>query len=309
MRRVVDLLTGLKKARLRSNFAFWIGKEKYPDSAARSSPALRVPTTHTFGAWRMDGARVAGRPYREILFDHGALKSDYDRYRGSKRTSGPKLRRTMSDARSVGLDRFVFAYLGVHDAYYARSGTVDVPAFGVFIKRVGEKFPQCHTTRRDLNSREAERPPDREFLLPEHGRHWAGLQATHDPRHFGDFWHYWGSKKYLRRASYAQDAWTWKVEFHFHRRVEVANFDALMWPYELLARSSGKKRRAIIEEPGLRELQARYPSCPVVLYQWSGSTPTICLIRASEATARFLLATGKYPDTDKDADALKSHAP
>ena len=293
---MIDTTRDLTARKLKGNFSYWVSKlGKSPPVVEAWDFVLHVPVTHTFGAWRKWGQNGEKEefPYKNILFRDNRLISDHHRYGEFFKNSG-SIRRKMTRARKSKLNRFVFAYHGIHDPYYARSNEIDVAAFGVFIKTHIERFPRCHATRRDLDSREAESPPNREFLLPDDARLLIKYQVTYDKRHRGDFWHYWGSENYFRNSNYANTHWHWKAEFHFFKEVPLKAIDAILWPFEIW----GRQRQFLIGGNRLKQdFESRHPSCKVIPYHWSNLEPTFSLIRASFAVARYLSDFGKYPES------------
>ena len=113
-----DAATDLTEAKLRENFAHWISLwDPCIHPAEDDCLGLKIPTTHTFAAeaWLLPaGPHIY--PYRQILFEDEALLSNDTRNRLGKVRDGER-QREMPEARAVKLDRFVFAYLGVHDPY------------------------------------------------------------------------------------------------------------------------------------------------------------------------------------------------
>lgn len=286
----------LDRVRLEANFGYWQRELRCEDIALDGSElsfAMLTTTTFAYEKRWGDGAKERRYPYREILFVENALLSDRQR-RDLGRYAANEPSRSMDKARAVGLDAFVFAYLGIHDAYYAAAPDLAMPAFGVFLRRGGlEDFPSCNATRRDLASPEIQWPPDGEFLLPGGGRGIAHYQSLTDPRHQGDFWHYWGSVKYWSDLDYPSRHWEWKVEFHYRDRVDVRDFAAILWPYERRGIRGGMSYSWTNGEAS--RFRDEHPECAVVLYQWVPQEPTLSFARASYAVAKYHSLHGRYP--------------
>ena len=113
---MIDVSKDLNLSELEKNFLLWMGSWKCAQcDDAPPDASLNVPLTHTFPARKVwttgekdlcseileSGAGLFSDQYRE---DHGLYQPDEPRPR-------------MPEARSVQLNRFVFAYLGVHDAF------------------------------------------------------------------------------------------------------------------------------------------------------------------------------------------------
>jgi hypothetical protein len=302
---MINATRDLTEASLKKNFGYWLRKLRVRKSVVHPwDMAFKIPSTHTFGAWRKwgEGEDAQDFPYDQILFRDRGLISDYHRRKRIRRGLKTPYRK-MSKAKRVKLDRFVFAYFGVHDPYYARSGEIDVAAFGIFIQTDLERFPKCNATRRDLSSAEAEWPPDREFLLPIDARIIAKQQVASEKHHKDDFWHYWGNEQYFMDPGYANEHWSWKTELHFFERVDVKHMDAVLWPYELRGRLNdwGGRRRYFIGGDAANQFKKFHPSCQVIPYHWSNAKPTLSLVKASGAVSRFLVVKGRYPDSADDA--------
>ncbi len=196
----------------------------------------------------------------------------------------------------TGLDYFVFAYLGVHQAYYARG---HFPAFGVFVRRTSEteSFPYCNATIRDLHSpfvSENASLLEECFLLAEDAR----LLAAHDVtrNHAGDVWHYLGSMEYLECPRYCREHWQWLYEFHYRERVPVDSFDAVLWPEEKIALATrrGWDIRGHLSD-NMRQFKKEHPDCSVVPYEVRRQGKRRSFTVAAAASLKFLLEEGRYP--------------
>lgn len=276
-----------------------------PPDPAHQRLASILPTTHTFGCEKDWLDAIGKRHYRdvwhEILIEHGALISE--RKRSNASVPGvDEPQRTATESRSAGLFDYVFAYLGAHDAYYAKSPAgIDSPGFGVFLSLNNESFPRAHCGRRDLKATEHPNDWQQECFFARDGRDLAARQATHDPDHLGDFWHYWGSEQYCAVGNYCGDRWTWLFEFRFSDRVPINEFAALLWPHRLVGLPRGGRRWQ--PEGDLELFRRLWPTCVLVRYHWDFRNPTICLLAASEAVAQYFAATGTFPNDADDAIA------
>jgi hypothetical protein len=284
---------------LRENFAYWLSKWnpcRHPSGG--DAPGLTIPTTHTFPAERWEAAKNAHvYPYREILFEDQALLSNF-RQRSLGRIPRGELGPKMEEARAANLDKFVFAYLGVHDPYYARQTGCQMAykAFGVFLGRDLDVFPACNATRRDLASKEAEKPPNREFLLPQDARTYSQYQVLNDKNHVDDFWHYWGGYHYWMVAEYREKHWEWKIEFHYREEVPVGRLEAILWPVEFVSvrLRGGIQAKDNSESVSELELFRRsHPGVWVVPYSWSSVRHAFVI--SSYATVRYVLRHQRVP--------------
>jgi len=301
---LVVLGTELQSSNLEENFSYWKAKWAPCKQLERSDiEGFGLRTTTTFPYEKRWGAEST-YPFREILFNDEALLSERRRILNNKiKPSEP--RREMTRAREVGLDHYVFSYMGIHDPYYADQSTFPNPPFGAFIGIDLESYPNCNATRRDVGSPEAEWPPHREFLLPQSARAMSHLQVRNDARHVEDFWHYWGAPKYWREeARYADSHWEWQIEFHYYDNIPISQLDAVLWPVEFRALGPRKRETSLLEGEASRFRDA-HPECKVIPYQWSPGNPTMSFIKASYAVARFFLMRERYPhDADEALEVL-----
>jgi hypothetical protein len=290
----VGSVKSLTPDQLAENFDYWSSRlRKGQTVSQQSTPSflLRMPPAHTWG-YRLRSQ--SDSPYKRflyeiILFQDKALLAKTIRLKGGKpdtSTVGPT-------ARLCGLDEYVFAYLGVHEPRYARD---DFPAFGVFIKvsKVLESFPRCIASRRDLDSPERKKqqvPIETHFLLPDHGRKLAELERISDPRHAADPWRYWSAFEYWNKNS-----WKWKIEFHYHERVGIDDFSAILWPTDPahFTRMSGKNGETRSNRDVTRFLET-YPQCTVIRYELDWSQQGDSLLRASTLAARHYDQKGIFP--------------
>jgi len=290
----------LTTEQLKANFDYWRRAIENDNSmtateagSLKLSPSFlfEIPTTHTWGFQNRNSKREPYERflYETILFGDKALLSNQ-----ARKHQGRSVPDSITpNAKLAGLDEFVFAYLGVHDPYYAHS---DFPAFGVFLAKQStfECFPFCHATRRNLDSPElklAEMTVEKQFLLPDDARKLADIESLTDPRHNCDPWQYWSAYPYFSRTS-----WEWKVEFHYKGQVKIDDFIAILWPTEkaILTRSSGFKVDTRLNRDA-RRFQSVCKRCQVVEYPYDADDPERALIEASSIAARKFIETGKFP--------------
>lgn len=283
--------------RLRRRF-----KKAFPPEAERF---VGAPITHTFPAERTLGETTRDRRlvYEDVLFSDRALLSNaLQEEEGRLLPDEPRPK--MQQAREMGLQHFVFGYLGVHDPYYSRSTDVPIPLFGVFLSPNIEQFPQCHATRRDLASPEADKTPTRDFLYASDARDLACCEWSFLARHKGDFWHYYGAPTYWRECPlYLSKMWEWKFEFHYSDRVPLNDLKAILWPHEVRLDLRG----GLVPSPMTQrasEFRRQWPGITVILYEWSQQHPASEFAEASYLVSRFFMTEGHYPETLEDARAL-----
>ncbi len=298
---MIDVSKDLNLSELEKNFLLWLGVWKCPqgDDDPPDAP-LNVPLTHTFPARKVWTTGEKDLCSEILETGTGLLSDQYREDHGLYRTDEPRPR--MPEARLVQLNRFVFAYLGVHDAFYSRRHDGGfTQAFGLFLRKSIEVFPYCNATRRDLASKESsfKSDPRADFLTAEHARRLCGCQVAKDARHKGDFWQYWGASEFWN-PKYAEEHWEWKYEFHFFEKVAVNDLEAVLWP-EVAASAVGGGTRLSSLHDRAEAFRGRFPQCHIVFYDWDDRLPTKSFLDASTAVTKFRLAHGKYPPLAADA--------
>jgi hypothetical protein len=288
----------LTEAELEHNFELFNAllepKLKFPLTEESRQALSSATTTHAFGS------RAGGesRLYRKILFEDGGLKSN----RSRRSTSRDLLASVPDLAKSVGLDEYVFTYLGIHDPYYART---HFPAFGIFVSKSAEKHPQSNASSRDLSSPEFAAfvktlTPDEillHFYLPDRGRQLAAREFQTDAHdHGGDFKKYWGSPE-LWEGDYARDHWKWMFEFHFLDNIPCSEFDAVLWPLETHYNPWTRGRIPSKASEDRSNFAKQHPSCTIISYPSSFAKPGLGFIYASWQAIGHYLQHGIFPST------------
>ena len=286
----------LSTTALRANFVHWCedlaGRFGHGSPAIPASLLTSLPTSHTWGNAHFPCDGRDTYLFEKILFLDGALLSKQarrDRAEPVGGTVGPR-------AQQLGLDRYVFATLGVHDARYGRTA---VPPFGVFLSWQAEHTDSGNVfsnnaTVSDMDSPEATargEPWDRHFMLPADSRELASLEVHLDPRHLGDPWRYWAAAEF-----WTKEAWQWQVELHFLERVPVSQFAAILWPTEDAIRTTdGLPTVDTRRNRGVREFREQYPHCSVIPYVPDRRHYGRSLRKASTSVATFFAAHGSFP--------------
>jgi hypothetical protein len=282
---------------LKENLALWKNTCESADSTRGDEVAKvgfeRSPTTHTF-SWTSKGIDLAER----ILFKDRALVSDAQRQKNSSESPQGLVAEVAS---KVGLNDFVFTYLGVHEPYYARQL---FPAFGIFVNVKAESYPGCIATRRDLKSGDVkldvENDPNPkqimvQFLLPQDARTLA-LQELYLDRHRGSFRHYWGHPE-LWHGEYAEKHWQWVFEFHFKKTIPASAFHAILWPKgnkECRFRI-GRIPLTYTVDPAIYVKQN--PQCKIIFFDPAlNRTPEKAFVSASAKALEYYLSHGDFPE-------------
>ena len=185
----------LNKKQLKENYNHWLNlwpdrTEPEPEIMLRLTD--NVLTTHTFPFSKiLDTGDVI--PYETIFSEkpgNGVLSNGY-RKAVKINPDDDKSNRNIPD----GLENYVFAYLGIHQPYYARKQDdkigVNTKPFGIFVKSPNESasietFDDCHASRRDVglgNEDVNQSDKDKEFLLAEDARMLMAYQICNDKHH------------------------------------------------------------------------------------------------------------------------------
>lgn len=246
-------------------------------SANKPASSLRegifsMPTTHTFGYEKVLidsflSRAVSVFPYKDILFKDKALLSD--RLRSKKNgSSQPSLMRKMSKAREYGLDEYVFAYLGLHEYYYAKNAGMEMPAFGVFIHPSTDAFYEdINATLWDLESRFASLyKPENITLDVSHARDYTAFEIANI---YGEFFNYWICQDYAEKEYHDDNMWEYKREFHYKERVDLSDISMIIWPIEMINNDSDvyEPRNGVQKE--IEEFERRNEDIMVYKYQWT----------------------------------------
>ncbi len=293
-------------AELEQNYKHWLKQWATladPDDNLKKLVASLFPT-HTFGFIKtIEG--VTTYPYMKIFGigvpPQGLLS---DAYREENKLYGKKeVKRTMTAARAVGLDHYVFAYLSIHDPYYGRPAK-DEPdmnsrPFGIFISRDIEKRPGCLPSRRDVNiySDTEIAKTRKELLHPDATKLLAAYQVQNDSYHKTDFWHYYGSPDYCLKSSYSDEAWKKRIEYHYLSQVEPTDIAAVLWPkWQRNAKMPGVYEY----DPSyyaISEINGKFPDLKIITYDWDEADPEMCFLEASYHTTKYIAKNNSFPDT------------
>ncbi len=260
--------------------------------AELTATLLRIPTTHTWGHFKRTDVNTGFEQYAHelILFRDNALLAARN---SSHQYSDPQ--NTFIDE-EVGLQYFVFAYLGTHEPHHSRGHW---PGFGVFIApgAPAEQFPAVNATVRNLDSPVVKKGPfphNEYFVHPEHARHLAAQDTVYT--HDGDIWHYLGGASHLADPTYVATRWQWLYEFHYKERIDTELFDAILWPVVRMPRAMEMgwtdRNRLATDMQRFREL---HPACHIVQYRVHPSFPSRSFLVAAAHTMRSVVANEDYP--------------
>ncbi|MDR2472395.1 MAG: hypothetical protein LBD53_02365 [Tannerella sp.] len=238
---------------------------------------MRLEVTHTFSE----------SAYNNIFLNpdaqhRGLLSYEYRRSHGLTTSRPPT-----EPAASFGLNRFVFAYLGSHEPYYAGQDTD--PAFGVFISRNLEYLETSNASRRDLASPEIREPIQDEFMMPEDARKIIALEIENN--HQGDIWSYWGNPN-----GDLKKMWESKAEMHFLDKIQISDIKGILWPVKINTYSAnGRDYSQHTREQ--QEFAELYPHIKIYNYTWKSNFNygSKSFINASCCVSKHYFSNNDYP--------------
>ncbi|MEJ8841893.1 hypothetical protein WG954_05810 [Lacibacter sp. H375] len=291
---------------LSKNFQHWVDQfnPRTEPSTELTQNVSRLFTTHTFGYTKTVEGEIF-YPYKNIFgIDIPAQGLLSDMYREINGLFEEKeKRRTMTAARAVGLNNYVFAYLSIHDPYYGRPGIEDTDMnhrpFGIFINKEIDIYPNCLPSRRDVNIYNISETVKirKEFTHPKKVKDLATYQVVNDNDHKGDFWHYYGSPEHCQNEIYTIEAWKKRIEYHYFEKVDPENIAAVLWPIWIKH----------VRKPGvmdwdesyyfIQQISLNFPNLKIITYQWDEADPEMCFIEASYFTAKYLMKYDTFPET------------
>lgn len=284
---------------LEENFNYW--KSNWKDIKEPSDEVKNfvnsIMTTHTFPYEKIFTNDYKYKPYERIFLQSEGLLSDG--YRDANNLFEKKEpRRKMSRARKFNLNNYVFAYLSIHDPYYAKNKTVKINCLpiGIFIKKdeETEAFDFCLPTRRDIDEDNVyvdQLNLIREFLSAKRVRELICYQIFNEKTHSNDPWHYYGTPNYWTDKNYAGNSWKYRAEFHYYERVEIEKIEAVLWP--IWKRFKGSEKLLSNSELPLFILKKDFPDCKFIPYELDLFETELSFIKASYNVISYYLKFDK----------------
>lgn len=284
-----------------------------PDPALKNS-LLTMHTTHTFGyekTFYTDASRTLSHtvyPYRSILIEKRAFLSERYRNKGLMHQAGEQTRK-MTKARIYGLDNYVFAYLGLHEYYYAQTDGMNIPAYGAFLSHTLDYEAHANSTLYDLESGLAAGYDPKDITLNTNdARVFTASEIT--VRYENDLFTYWICPEYADKAFYDDHMWAHKREFHYREKVELADMEAILWPVELVAIDDTDRMviRADIRAE-IAEFRRYNPKVNVYKYIWKGAEGLERFSFASKLVTEYYYQQNEYPGPAWFYDTFTSRFP
>jgi hypothetical protein len=206
--------------------------------------------------------------------------------------------------KSVGLHRYVFAYLGCHQPYYAIDPGVHQYPIGIFISVTATESVAnpglINATLRDLavgNSSPA-------MISPPHHRYFVSSAGARSlcarevaARYSNKFWKYWGDcdEEGVVPDIINGDHWKQLYEFHYLYELPSAHFEAVLWPATPHYGAEGNVTWMPLA-PGLR-MHRQHPSLRIFLYDSTADDPNAEFVQRTYTLAKHLVNKGLWPRT------------
>jgi hypothetical protein len=304
----------ITRKKMRANFDYWLSqwaKLENPDAEVVQLLKNNVYTTHTFPYRKKKGNDYIF-PYKSVFSDtlaNGILSNGLRKQQNINPEDDKSCRNIPS-----GLENYVFAYLGIHQPYYAKEiegqlGFIPKP-FGVFIThslngQSQEIFPHHHSSRRDVgkeNEDVDQKKIENEYLLPEDARKLMAYQIFNDRAHkIGKtandwFWHYYGCPDYWQDNNYASNSWKKKAEFRFFEKIPIANIAAVLWPVWLDGHDENGEDIFSHTHEELTTYASMFPDCKFITYDLDLKDPEISYIDASYWATKYYLEFNRFPE-------------
>lgn len=217
----------------------------------------------------------------------------------------------MTEARAMGLDVYIFAYLGMHLPYHRQDDYPPVCPFGVFLKP--SEYAYTHGTPNDRTFVKAQNQGSVEqiekyFLTPSGLKKVITSRIINDVQFQSDFWKYFGNPADWEDISYRERHWQNKGEYCFFNTVKPEDVAAILWPvWEETATENGFIPNELYE---LIPLFKEEYDIDVIIYRpyrdiitkenWESKNLRdweIALVEASFLAQKYYDETGFFPDS------------
>ena len=206
----------------------------------------------------------------------------------------------------IGLECYVFTYLGIHDPSYAMNhwGAPTIPV-GIFIDRRTENksVVEANATFRDLHLNHLkpnfiDRPFEKWLVSAPQAR----SLCMHEVRkvYANNFWEYWGDpdSASLKSPTETDTLWTRFYEFHLLYLVAPEDFAAVLWPIEIVESPEHEKSLTRFLPP-YEGIVTRFPNLTILTYLLPrrGRERRESFFRASFEAAKHFADHHCFPDS------------
>lgn len=312
-----DSWTKIDINKAEKNYEFW--KERF---GITEDPGKRYPETfkkvnslfgnHTFPYMIYDEkTKTFQHPIEDLIEnidnDDMGIQSSY--FRGVEGSF-------MSTATTLGLDRFVFSYLGVHDPYHRSRDSPPVMPVGFYINAVDFARAHGNPWDRDFNSNGQVVKSELEyyFLTDADIKNIITWRIENEEIFKEDFWRYFGTEEYWDEEGYLDGHWKNKAELCFYKVVPMKYIQAILWPVWQEYAVGGRFESNEFEDLS-RELKEKYKQTfereiDIIYYRpygveamteetWNSANLSdfeINLVRASEQVQRYYNKYNCFPE-------------
>ena len=299
----------------KSNFDYW--KAKYDGIKIDSKELKKVQESidgifpaHTF-PYEKDGNMILkmifGYDEKSATFNPRSEGILAKKFRDG---SAPKFGH-MGTSDKLGHDKFIFAYLGVHNPYHRENDDFPIRPFGVFVKKEVEVFAYCHGTPADVaeeNELIDRSNLDKYYLLPKDLRELKAIEILSDSE-IKDFDFYMGKPDYWDEDyDYSDNLYKKTGEMRYYHSISANDIEAILWPF-----FKGDFYNAVVDIDENLDLynafKKAFPNIHVIKYSHDDANQTdwdMRLVESSYYTYLFYMKNGSFPFDSKFAiDALK----
>lgn len=303
----------------KGNFAFWRKKDSIPEKLTDEyhevlKDVRKLHGAHTF-ALKVNSESGVIYPLLKIFsFNEAAGKFE-------NKNCGvicDKIRKGdgahMSLARKIGLDKYVFSYLGMHLPYHRLDDMPPIFPFGLFVKP--SAFARMHGSPCDRdyehNDEVDKENVDKYFLLPEDLQVLVTNRVLKDPFFSGKFWKYHGNPDDWEDEMYRNNQWKKKAEYCHFEKLNPEDIEAVLWPvwestidenafspddlYELIPSFEESFGIKVILYRPYGELIEKESWMTKNMRDWE-----IALVEASYLAHRYFIEHTTFPDSIKEA--------
>lgn len=301
------------------NYKFWKEKDTIPDTPTTEHLEVLRQVNNMFGAHTFAGERTnKDKPdesftplfkifnYNEqtgLFEDNGDCGLKCDRIlQGDGQHLGT--------ARKLGLDKFVFSYLGGHSPYHRETDKVPITPFGLFIKP--ESFAHAHGSPCDRdhvkNTTVKEAELDKYFLTQERLQEVVANRIMKSPYN-GDVWKYYGTPEGYEDEQFREEHWKSTGEYCYYMKVKPEHIEAILWPTWNERMHEGREYEDTFRDlvfsfantfSNINVVLYRPYSAPITMDNWNERNLREFrrnLVEASLLAQQYRQATGEFPET------------
>ena len=231
-----DIKIDINKAK--ENYFFWESSMKIPKVFNEHfndvlEKVSKIHGAHTFAA-RAGTSQEILYPLLKI-FSYNSLSKKFEYYKGYTLKADSILKGSgahVKTARELGLNRFIFSYLGMHLPYHREIDVPPVCPFGLFLEVLDFAYLHGSPCDRDYvkNDEVDKENIDKYFLTPKDLQKVVTHRILTDEIFKNDFWNYYGNPEIWKDDDYRRNQWKKKGEYCYYEGVKPDNIKAILWP-------------------------------------------------------------------------------